>query len=66
MRERERFGEYVNLIVSTFKEDIKQGLVHVTDLMHLSKIPFQHASKNKNEAGTNKGNASVAQSSGKI
>ena len=53
MRERESFGDLVNFILNTFKEEAEKILVHMRYLMQLSKPPFQHANKGTNEAGTN-------------
>ena len=44
-RERESFGEWLNLTIITFKEDFEQILVHMKDIMQLSEPPFLWANK---------------------
>ena len=40
MSEHESFGDYVNLTVNTFKEDVERGLNYMKNLMHLLEPPF--------------------------
>ena len=54
MNERERFGECVNLMVNTFKEDVGKGIIHMENLMQLSKPPFSRANKDDKDVSTNK------------
>ena len=65
MRERESFGDLVKIIVSTFKEDAEKILVHMRDLMQLTKPPFQHTTKGINEARTINANEDEAESTRK-
>ena len=66
MSERESFGDYMKLTVSTFKEEAEGALVHTMDFMPLSEPPFQHANKDTKETDTNKANEDEAESFRKI
>ena len=66
MTQQESFGDYVKLTVSTFKEDVERGLVHMTNLMQLSEPLFQRANKDTKEARTSKTIEDEAESSRKI
>ena len=63
MSERERFRDYVNLMVNTFKEDVEKVLNHMKNLMQLSEPPFSRANKDDNDVSTNKDLEDEAESS---
>ena len=66
VREHESYGDYVKLTVSTFKEDVERGLVHMKNLRKLSKPPFQCVNKNKKDSSTSKAIEDEVESSRKI
>ena len=66
MREREIFGDLVKLTVNTFKEDVERILVHMIDIIQLSKSPFQRANKATKEASTGEANEDEVESTEKI
>ena len=63
MSERERFGDCVNLMVSTFKEDAGKGLIHMKNLMQLSNPHFSRVKKDDKDANTGKALEDEAKSS---
>ena len=53
MNERERFVYLVRIIVITFKEDTKNGLVHMKIFLQLEEPLLQRRSKGNNDEGSN-------------
>ena len=63
MGERESFGDCVNIMVNTFKEDVEKDLIHMKILMQISKTPFNSPKKEYNDASTSKALEDEAKSS---
>ena len=66
MNERESFGECVNLTVSTFKEEVEKGLIHMKSLMQLSDLPFSRANKDDKDLSSRKSLEDEAESSRRV
>ena len=49
MNEIESFEDLVRITVSTFKEDVEKGLVHMKNMMHPSKYLFQRYTNGNND-----------------